>query len=270
MILITLCKLNQATDKCLGSSECSILTWFLTSVSQPFSFQLTFSGRSSTLSKGTKSSPADRCSGLWWYPVYSLINSPDSYNTSDKIMVWHIKPYKHMPRGIYQVGKLVHGDSVAKDVCVLVVVVNVVLVGFPSDTTQELFLVWWIFFSVDLRSKDRHHNVKFKWSKAGNYSVSGAPSSRAPIPQGIRTWRWQPPRQPLVAVQQVSWWFWSFLGVECLKVYAHARGVFSITWSTTTVHTMYDIKIAFSHIATQLIATEFNTTLFSRINTMSY
>ena len=46
-----------------------------------------------------------------------------------------------MPRGIYQVGKLVHGDSVAKDVCVLVVVVNVVLVGFPSDTTQELFLV---------------------------------------------------------------------------------------------------------------------------------
>ena len=54
----------------------------------------------------------------------------------------------------YQVGKLVHGHGVAKDVCVLIVVVNVVLVGLPSDATQELFLVWWILFSVILQSKD--------------------------------------------------------------------------------------------------------------------
>lgn len=42
---------------------------------------------------------------------------------------------------IYQVSKLVHGDGVAKDLCVLIVVVNVVLIGLPSDATQEFFLV---------------------------------------------------------------------------------------------------------------------------------
>ena len=42
---------------------------------------------------------------------------------------------------MYQISKLVHGHGVAEDVCVLIVVIDVVLVGLPSDATQELFLV---------------------------------------------------------------------------------------------------------------------------------
>ena len=41
----------------------------------------------------------------------------------------------------YQISKLVHCHGVAKDVCVFIMVVNVVLVCLPSDATQQLFLV---------------------------------------------------------------------------------------------------------------------------------